>query len=68
MLITIKEVKRKLSKQVSENNLVTLLRQLEYQLKAKCEQTVDELECDDWAVKHGMIVTMRKDIENNGKK
>ena len=58
MLITMKEVKRKLSKQVSENNLVTLLRQLEYQLKAKCEQTVDELECDDWAVKHGMIVTM----------
>ena len=41
MLITMKEVKRKLSKQVSENNLVTLLRQLEYQLKAKCEQTVD---------------------------
>jgi len=53
---------------VSENNLLTLLRKVEHELKAKCEQTYNELECDDWAVKHGMIVTIRKDIENNGKK
>ena len=68
MLITMKEVKRKLSKQVSENNLVTLLRKVEHELKAKCEQTYNELECDEWAAKHGMIVRIRKDIENNGKK
>tara|TARA_R100001198_G_C5235573_1_gene213613 strand:- start:1053 stop:1214 length:162 start_codon:yes stop_codon:yes gene_type:complete len=53
---------------MSENNLLTLLRELEYQLKAKCEQTVDEAECDDWAIRHGIIVTIRRDIENNGKK
>ena len=68
MLITMRGVKRKFSKRVSENNLLTLLRKVEHELKAKCEQTYNELECDDWAVKHGMIVTIRKDIENNGKK
>lgn len=53
---------------MSENNLLTLLRKVEHELKAKCEQTYNELECDEWAAKHGMIVRIRKDIENNGKK
>jgi len=41
-----------------------LLKQLEHEFKAKCEQTVDELECDKWAIRHGMIVTLRKDLDN----
>ena len=52
---------------MSKNNLVTLLRKVEHELKAKCEHTYNELECDEWAVKHGMIVSIRKDIEKNGK-
>jgi len=41
-----------------------LLKELEHEFKAKCEQTIDKLENDDLAIKHGMIVTLRKDLND----